>query len=59
MNAVYPERFSKQDAEQLERAANAEEGALRAAARAALSERRRARSQRDQLARLRRRARHR
>ncbi len=55
MNGLYPERFSKQEAERLSELAAAEDGALRAAARAALSEYGRARSQRAQLARLRRR----
>ena len=55
MNGVYPERFSKQEAERLSELAAAENGALRGAARAALSEYGRARSQRAQLARLRRR----
>lgn len=56
MNALYPERFSKDEAEQLAALAAAEEDGPRAAARAALSEFGRARSQRAQLARLRRRA---
>jgi anion-transporting ArsA/GET3 family ATPase len=55
LNGLYPERFSKQEAERLGELAEAENGAARAAARAALSEFRRARSQRAQLARLRRR----
>ena len=55
LNALYPERFSKQEAEQLAGLAEADGGGARAAARAALSEHRRARSQRAQLARLRRR----
>jgi anion-transporting ArsA/GET3 family ATPase len=55
LNALYPERFSNQDAERLLPVAEAPNGGLRAAARAALSEHRRARSQRAQLARLRRR----
>ncbi len=57
MNALYPERFSKDDAERLTAlgSADAGEGAMRDAARAAVSEFRRARSQRSQLARLRRR----
>jgi anion-transporting ArsA/GET3 family ATPase len=54
MNGLYPERFSNQEAERLAALA-AEDGATRAAARAALSEHNRARSQRAQLARLRRR----
>jgi anion-transporting ArsA/GET3 family ATPase len=55
LNGLYPERFSKAEAEKLTALA-AEEGAPKAAARAALSEFGRARSQRAQLARLRRRA---
>jgi anion-transporting ArsA/GET3 family ATPase len=55
MNGLYPERFSNQEAEQLVELAGGEDGAARAAARAALSEHNRARSQRAQLARLRRR----
>ncbi|HXS34606.1 MAG TPA: ArsA family ATPase [Solirubrobacterales bacterium] len=55
MNGLYPERFSNQEAEQLAELSAGEEGAMRAAARAALSEHNRARSQRAQLARLRRR----
>jgi anion-transporting ArsA/GET3 family ATPase len=54
LNGLYPERFSKAEAEQLARLAE-EGGTTRAAARAALSEHGRARSQRAQLARLRRR----
>jgi anion-transporting ArsA/GET3 family ATPase len=55
LNGLYPERFSKEEAEKLTALAAAEDGAARAAARAALSEFGRARSQRAQLARLRRR----
>jgi anion-transporting ArsA/GET3 family ATPase len=55
MNALYPERFTSEEAERLGRLAGGENGAARAAARAALSEHNRARSQRAQLARLRRR----
>jgi anion-transporting ArsA/GET3 family ATPase len=55
LNGLYPERFDKHEAEKLARLAAAEDGAARAAARAALSEFGRARSQRAQLARLRRR----
>jgi anion-transporting ArsA/GET3 family ATPase len=55
LNGLYPERFSKPEAERLAGLAETENGAVRAAARAALSEHRRARSQRAQLARLRRR----
>jgi anion-transporting ArsA/GET3 family ATPase len=54
MNGLYPERFSKQEAAKLGELTG-EEGAFRAAARAAVSEHSRARSQRAQLARLRRR----
>jgi anion-transporting ArsA/GET3 family ATPase len=56
MNGLYPQRFSNEEAEQLARLAEGENGAIRAAARAAVSEHGRARSQRAQLARLRRRA---
>jgi anion-transporting ArsA/GET3 family ATPase len=56
LNGLYPERFSKEEAEKLEGLATGGEGAAKAAARAALSEFGRARSQRAQLARLRRRA---
>ena len=55
MNGLYPERFSNQEAEQLAELSGGEDAAVRAAARAALSEHNRARSQRAQLARLRRR----
>jgi len=55
MNGLYPERFSREEAERLADLAGREDGAARAAARAALSEHSRARSQRAQLARLRRR----
>ncbi|HEU4599725.1 MAG TPA: ArsA family ATPase [Solirubrobacterales bacterium] len=55
LNGLYPERFSKAEAEKLGQLAGGENGASRAAARAALSEFGRARSQRAQLARLRRR----
>jgi anion-transporting ArsA/GET3 family ATPase len=55
MNGLYPERFDNEEAERLGRLAGGEDGAVRAAARAALSEHGRARSQRAQLARLRRR----
>jgi anion-transporting ArsA/GET3 family ATPase len=54
MNALYPERFSKGDASELERALEQAEGPSRAAVRAALSEHRRCRSQRAQLQRLKR-----
>lgn len=56
LNGLYPERFSKEEAEKLTALAAVEDGAPKAAARAALSEFGRARSQRAQLARLRRRA---
>jgi anion-transporting ArsA/GET3 family ATPase len=52
MNALYPERFSEADAQQLERATDEHEGVAAAASRAALSQRRRALGQRRQLARL-------
>jgi anion-transporting ArsA/GET3 family ATPase len=55
MNGLYPERFSNEEAERLAELSPAENGALRAAARTGLSEHNRARSQRAQLARLRRR----
>jgi anion-transporting ArsA/GET3 family ATPase len=52
MNALYPERFDERDAGELERALNGADGAPMAAIRAALSEHRRANSQREQLQRL-------
>jgi anion-transporting ArsA/GET3 family ATPase len=55
LNGLYPERFNKAEAEKLTKVAEQEDGAARAAARAALSEHGRARSQRAQLSRLRRR----
>ncbi len=55
LNGLYPERFSKEEAERLGTLAGSADGPERAAARAALSEHGRARSQRAQLARLRRR----
>jgi anion-transporting ArsA/GET3 family ATPase len=56
MNGVYPQRFSNEEAERLAALAADEDGnGIRAAARAAVSEHGRARSQRAQLARLRRR----
>ena len=55
LNGLYPERFSKAETERLATLAEGEDGAVRAAARAAVSEHERARSQRAQLARLRRR----
>jgi anion-transporting ArsA/GET3 family ATPase len=56
MNGLYPERFSSEEAERLAELAAVEDGRARAAARAGISEYNRARSQRAQLARLRRRA---
>jgi anion-transporting ArsA/GET3 family ATPase len=56
LNGLYPERFSNEEAERLAEIAAGENGRVRAAARAAVSEHERARSQRAQLARLRRRA---
>jgi len=55
MNGLYPERFSAEEAERLAALAASQGGAIRAASNAALSEQRRARAQRAQLARLRRR----
>jgi len=55
LNGLYPERFSAEECERLARLAAGENGAVRAAARAAVSEHERARSQRAQLSRLRRR----
>ena len=55
LNGLYPERFKKAEAERSAQLAENENGAARAAARAALSEHGRARSQRAQLSRLRRR----
>jgi hypothetical protein len=55
MNGLYPQRFSNEEAARLAELADGENGTVRAAARAAVSEHRRARSQRAQLARLRRR----
>jgi anion-transporting ArsA/GET3 family ATPase len=55
MNGLYPERFSSAEAEQLAGLVGEQDAGLRAAARAGLSEHNRARSQRAQLARLRRR----
>jgi anion-transporting ArsA/GET3 family ATPase len=54
MNALYPERFSNSEAERLEGERPQATGAVREALRAAVSEHRRARSQRAQLERLRR-----
>jgi anion-transporting ArsA/GET3 family ATPase len=53
MNALYPERFTSQEAQRLEAARERANGAVRGALRAAVSEHRRANSQRAQLARLR------
>jgi anion-transporting ArsA/GET3 family ATPase len=55
MNGLYPERFTKEEAAKLEELASSKNGTLAAAAGAAVSEHGRARSQRSQLARLRRR----
>jgi anion-transporting ArsA/GET3 family ATPase len=55
MNGLYPERFAAEEAARIGELAEGENGAVRAAARAAVSEQGRARSQRAQLARLRRR----
>ncbi len=55
LNGLYPERFSNQEADRLGELATGENGLVRAAARAAVSEHNRARSQRAQVARLRRR----
>ena len=52
MNAMYPERFTEQEAEKLARVLEITEGPPHAAVRAAVSEYRRARSQRAQLQRL-------
>jgi anion-transporting ArsA/GET3 family ATPase len=52
MNGLYPERFSADDLARLEPVAAAENGAVRAASRAAISQSRRASTQREQLARL-------
>jgi len=52
MNGLYPERFSEADAERLERVAGEANGAVTAACRAGLSQRRRGSAQREQLARL-------
>jgi anion-transporting ArsA/GET3 family ATPase len=52
MNGLYPERFSAEEAEKIDSAAQNADGAVRGALRAAASEQRRATSQRAQLARL-------
>lgn len=54
MNAVYPERFSADEAGRLAEVQDSVGGAARAAVRAALSERRRAEAHREQLERLKR-----
>ncbi len=53
MNAIYPQRFSDQEAEKLQGAADAADAAVASALRAAASEHRRAGSHRAQLERLR------
>jgi anion-transporting ArsA/GET3 family ATPase len=52
LNGLYPERFSAEEAERLQDASEAGDGAVRAACRAAVSQHRRANAQREQLARL-------
>jgi anion-transporting ArsA/GET3 family ATPase len=52
MNALYPERFDAEEATTLADMAERSEGAIRSACRAAVSQSRRASSQREQLARL-------
>jgi anion-transporting ArsA/GET3 family ATPase len=52
LNGLYPDLFSEEDAERLAAAAEATDGPVRAACRAALSQRRRSEAQREQLARL-------
>jgi anion-transporting ArsA/GET3 family ATPase len=52
MNAMYPERFDAEEAATLERVLEVTEGPARAAVRAAVSEQRRASTQREQLGRL-------
>jgi len=52
MNAMYPERFSSDEASKLERVLELTEGPSHAAVRAALSQFRRSRTQREQLKRL-------
>lgn len=52
LNGLYPQRFSSDEAERLAELAAGARGAIRAAGRAAVSESRRARAQREQLARL-------
>jgi len=55
LNGLYPERFTNEETDRLREVAEGENGSVRAAARAAVSEHERARSQRAQLSRLRRR----
>ena len=52
MNGLYPERFTADDESTIEDSFDESEGSVRSALRAALSERRRAVAQREQLARL-------
>jgi anion-transporting ArsA/GET3 family ATPase len=52
LNGLYPERFSADEIAQVEPIAERENGAVRAACRAAVSQSRRAATQREQLARL-------
>jgi anion-transporting ArsA/GET3 family ATPase len=52
LNALYPDRFSAEEVARLADVADAEEGAVRAACRAAVRQDRRAEAQREQLARL-------
>jgi anion-transporting ArsA/GET3 family ATPase len=53
MNALYPERFSDEEAAKMQEASDADGAVVGSALRAATSEQRRATSQRDQLERLR------
>jgi anion-transporting ArsA/GET3 family ATPase len=53
MNALYPERFSEEEATKMQDASDADGAVVASALRAAVSEQRRAVSQRDQLERLR------
>jgi hypothetical protein len=52
LNGLYPERFSADDIGQVEPIADREDGTVRAACRAAVSQSRRSATQREQLARL-------
>jgi anion-transporting ArsA/GET3 family ATPase len=52
MNALYPERFSIDEEQRLAEVAEGKDGLVRAACRAGVSQSRRARAQREQLARL-------